>query len=59
MSGVSIVDRERCIGCGLCATECPNDVAKLQRKPDAEIVHPPADYASWEHQRLLDRVLVE
>jgi len=56
---VSVVDRERCIGCGLCVTGCPNDVARLQRKPDVEIVHPPVDYATWEHERLLNRRLIE
>lgn len=57
--GVSVVNQERCIGCGLCVTGCPNDVAKLQRKPDAEIVQPPVDYATWEHERLLNRGLIE
>jgi len=57
--GVSVVDRERCIGCGLCVTGCPDRVPRLQRKPDAEIVHPPVDYATWEHERLLNRGLIE
>jgi electron transport complex protein RnfB len=57
--GVAVVDQARCIGCGLCVTGCPNDVVNLQRKPDAEIVHPLADYATWEHERLLNRGLVE
>lgn len=57
--GVSVVDRERCIGCGLCVSGCPNDIARLERKPEAEIVHPPADYATWEHERRLNRGLVE
>jgi len=52
---VVVVDRKRCIGCGLCVTGCPADVAKLQRKPDAEIVHPPVDYVTWEHERLRNR----
>jgi len=56
--GVAVVERERCIGCGLCVTGCPNNVAKLQRKPAAEIVKPPMDYSTWEHQRLLNRGLV-
>ena len=57
--GVAVSDRERCIGCGLCVTGCPNGVAKLHRKPDAEIVHPPVDYAAWEHERLLNRGLIK
>lgn len=55
--GVSVVDREKCIGCGLCVTGCPNEVARLEKKPDAEIVHPPADFASWENERLRNRGL--
>jgi NAD-dependent dihydropyrimidine dehydrogenase PreA subunit len=55
--GFSIVDRSRCIGCGLCVSGCPNDVARLERKPDLEIVHPPRDYAEWERQRLRNRSL--
>jgi electron transport complex protein RnfB len=57
--GVSTVDRKRCIGCGLCVTGCPNNVAKLQRKPETEIVHPPADFEVWGHQRLLNRGLIK
>lgn len=55
--GFSVVDRSRCIGCGLCVTGCPNDVARLERKPEAETVHPPKDFAEWEHQRLRNRDL--
>ena len=55
--GVSAVDRKRCIGCGLCVTGCPNGVAKLEKKPESEIVNPPADFATWEHERLHNRGL--
>jgi Pyruvate/2-oxoacid:ferredoxin oxidoreductase delta subunit len=55
--GFSVVDRSRCIGCGLCVSGCPNDVARLERRPDAEIVHPPKDFAEWERQRLRNRGL--
>ncbi len=55
--GCSVVDVERCIGCGLCVTGCPNDVARLERKAEAEWIHPPEDFASWEHARLHNRGL--
>jgi Na+-translocating ferredoxin:NAD+ oxidoreductase subunit B len=56
-NGASVVDRARCIGCGLCVTGCPSDAARLERKPEAETVHPPANFAEWEHQRLHNRGL--
>jgi H+/Na+-translocating ferredoxin:NAD+ oxidoreductase subunit B len=55
--GASAVDRGRCIGCGLCVTGCPNDVARLERKAQAEIVQPPEDFAAWERARLRGRGL--
>ncbi len=58
MDEVSVVDRARCIGCGLCVTGCPNDVARLERKPEAERVQPPVDFATWEHERLVNRGLL-
>jgi Na+-translocating ferredoxin:NAD+ oxidoreductase RNF subunit RnfB len=56
--GVSVVDRALCIGCGLCVTGCPNDVARLERKPEAEMIHPPLNYPAWEVERLKNRGLV-
>jgi Pyruvate/2-oxoacid:ferredoxin oxidoreductase delta subunit/DNA-binding transcriptional ArsR family regulator len=53
--GYSVVDLDHCIGCGLCVTGCPNDVAVLVRKPEAEMIHPPADFSVWEHERLHNR----
>jgi electron transport complex protein RnfB len=56
-AGFSVVDKVRCIGCGLCVTGCPNDVARLERKLEAEIVQPPLNFAAWEHERLHNRGL--
>ena len=56
--GVSVVVRERCIGCGLCVTGCPDGVPQLLPKPEAEAVHPPVDFAAWEHERLRQRGLL-
>jgi Na+-translocating ferredoxin:NAD+ oxidoreductase RNF subunit RnfB len=52
VEGVSVVDRKRCIGCGLCVTGCPNGVARLERKPEAEVIVPSMDFPAWEHRRL-------
>lgn len=49
---VAVVDRERCIGCGLCVTGCASEAIRLERRPDAEAIHPPANFAAWEEARL-------
>jgi len=55
--GVARAEAKRCIGCGLCATTCAPEAISLVRKPEAEIVHPPADYTAWERARLANRGL--
>ncbi len=55
--GISVVDRARCIGCGLCVTGCPHEVARLERKADAEMIHPPEVFTDWEKMRLQNRGL--
>jgi len=57
VEGVSVVDQAHCIGCGLCVTGCPNEAARLERKPEADIIHPPVDFATWEQARLQNRRL--
>jgi len=55
---ISVVDRAKCIGCGLCATGCTYKVARLERKAEGETVNPPKDFATWEHERLVNRGLI-
>ncbi len=54
---VPVIDRKKCIGCGLCVTGCESGAARLVRKPEDEIVPPPADLKTWEQQRLRNRGL--
>jgi electron transport complex protein RnfB len=53
--GVAHVAASGCIGCGLCVTGCPAEAASLSRKPDADVVVPPEDFAAWERERLRNR----
>jgi NAD-dependent dihydropyrimidine dehydrogenase PreA subunit len=53
----SVVDQAHCIGCGLCVTSCPNQAARLERKVEAEAIHPPVDFTTWEEMRLQNRGL--
>ena len=55
--GAFVVEPKRCIGCGLCVTGCPSDAARLERKPEDQIVPPPTDYATWEADRRRNRGL--
>ena len=40
--GKSVVNKERCIGCGLCVTTCPSKSLRLVRKPEDQLYFPPA-----------------
>jgi NAD-dependent dihydropyrimidine dehydrogenase PreA subunit len=55
---ISVVNLDKCIGCGLCVTGCPADVARLETKKDENVVNPPVNYSTWEHDRLVYRGLI-
>lgn len=52
---IPVIDRNKCIGCGLCVTGCPSEAAGLVKKPENQIVPPPADLKTWEKERLRNR----
>ncbi|HEX7320587.1 MAG TPA: 4Fe-4S binding protein [bacterium] len=54
-----VIDSVKCIGCGLCVSACATESIRLERKKDAQAVHPPKDFAAWEMARLKDRGLPE
>ena len=38
---VAEINLDRCIGCGLCVTTCPEEALSLKEKPEAERRVPP------------------
>jgi Fe-S-cluster-containing hydrogenase component 2 len=54
---IAVVDRERCIGCGVCVTQCDAEALALFRR---ETTHePPKDYATWLVQVALEKDRLE
>jgi len=45
------VVQERCIGCGLCISTCPNEAINLVRKNQEAIEEPLVDEAAWYEKR--------
>jgi len=45
------VDRERCIGCGVCVVTCPSGALSLQRKEEDEIDIPAGNIVEWSMQK--------
>jgi Na+-translocating ferredoxin:NAD+ oxidoreductase subunit B len=53
--GAYNVVRERCIGCGLCASTCPEQAVTLIRKDPEELTPPPKDEQAWLEERARQR----
>jgi electron transport complex protein RnfB len=50
--GMIAADIHRCMGCGLCVVACPTNALHLNRRPENEVLLPPADIKEWRKQRL-------
>ncbi|MDX1358100.1 MAG: 4Fe-4S binding protein, partial [Clostridia bacterium] len=53
--GIAVVNRDKCIGCGLCVTTCAPEAMKLSPRPESERMEPPDSFGEWETLRLADR----
>ena len=45
------VNRDCCIGCGVCVPTCPSESISLVRKPEDQCTQPPSDMANWMMER--------
>jgi ferredoxin len=49
------VVKQKCIGCGLCATTCPEEAIRLVHKEPQDLVYPPKDEDAWLDERARQR----
>ena len=49
------VDVIRCAGCGVCVLACPQEALSLFRRPEAEVLAPPATEEDWRTARAAAR----
>ena len=46
------VDRDKCIGCGVCVLSCRDDAIVMEPVSEEEWFHVPSSMAEWEERRL-------
>ena len=49
------VEQRKCIGCGLCTTECPDEAIQMIMKKPEDLIPPAKDEAEWNEVRLRAR----
>ena len=54
---LAVVDRDRCVGCGVCVLNCAADALVLVRRPEEEVKPVPQTHADWALQRQAAREL--
>jgi ferredoxin len=47
-----VVDRDKCIGCGVCVIGCVPDAIVMEPVSEGEWFHVPSSMAEWEEMRL-------
>jgi ferredoxin len=57
LDGVAHVNALRCVGCGVCVLVCPEGALALARRPEDEVLPPPATHEAWGQERLAARGL--
>ena len=50
--GMPVLNRDRCIGCGLCVIHCSTESVRLEPVSEEEWFHLPANVDEWEERRL-------